>query len=162
MKESLFIKLVKYLYGINKPFDEFTKKVIYEAANKVAFGLIIFLFVSIFLSLGIVNLYATPNIDNIAIGMIFADGIAVLIALTYIEIVVKRFGLGEYDYSNESERKKAVRSYIVRNIITLILIVILIIYVDLCLHGDSSVIVFVVYAILFVVSRYLDYRRKFK
>lgn len=159
MKESLFIKLVKYLYGINKPFDEFTKKVIYEAANKVAFGLIIFLFVSSGASIGIFNFYATPLV---AIGMFFADVIAVLIALTYMDIVVKRYGLDEYDYGNESERKKAIRSYIVRNIITLLLIVILIIYIDICLHGNSGIIVFVVYAILFVISRYLDYRRKFK
>ena len=45
MKESFFTKMIKFVYGINEPFDEFTNKVISEAANKVAFGLIIFLFV---------------------------------------------------------------------------------------------------------------------
>ena len=82
MKESFFTKMIKFVYGINEPFDEFTNKVISEAANKVAFGLIIFLFVSIFVSLGIGNFYDT---SDIAIGMIFADSMNVIIVTTVNE-----------------------------------------------------------------------------
>ncbi|KOY70783.1 DUF3278 domain-containing protein [Apilactobacillus kunkeei] len=159
MNESLFIRLVKYFYGINKPFDEFTNKVISEAVNKVAFGLIIFLFASIFVSLGIGNFDDT---SDIAIGMIFADAIAVLIALTYMDIVVKRHGLDEYDYSNDSERKIAIRSFIIQNLITLVAIMTLLICFNLILGGGFDFIFFVIYPIGFVFSMYLGYRRKFK
>ena len=159
MKESFFTKMIKFVYGINEPFDEFTNKVISEAANKVAFGLIIFLFVSIFVSLGIGNLYDT---SDIAIGMIFADSIAILIALTYMDIVVKRHGLDEYDYSNDSERKIAIRSFIIQNLITLVAIMTTLICFNLILGGHFDFILFVIYPIAFVVSTYLGYRRNFK
>lgn len=151
--------MIKFIYGINEPFDEFTNKVISEAANKVAFGLIIFLFASIFVSLGIGNFYDT---SNIAIGMIFADSIAVLIALTYMNIVVKRHGLDEYDYANDSERKRAIRSYFVQNTVTLVFLMMFIVCVNLVLDGDFGVIFFTVYAVLYIFSIYLGYRRKFK
>ncbi|MCT6859147.1 MAG: DUF3278 domain-containing protein [Apilactobacillus sp.] len=159
MKESFFTKMIKFVYGINEPFDEFTNKVISEAANKVAFGLIIFLFVSSVVSTVIGKFYDN---SNVAIGMIFADGIAVLIALTYIEIVVKRFGLGEYDYSNDSERKIAIRSFIIQNLITLVAIMTTLICFNLILGGHFDFILFVIYPIAFVISTYLGYRRNFK
>lgn len=159
MKESFFTKMIKFVYGINEPFDEFTNKVISEAANKVAFGLIIFLFVSIFVSLGIGNFYDT---SDIAIGMIFADSIAILIALTYMDIVVKRHGLDEYDYSNDNERKRAIRSYFVQNTVTLVFLMMFIVCLNLVLDGDFGVIFFTVYAVLYIFSIYLGYRRKFK
>lgn len=159
MKESLFIKLVKYIYGINKPFDKFAKKIIYEASFKVAVIIMPLIFVSSFASLGLINLY-DPSLV-LFIVTIF-NIILVLIALLYMEIVVKHYGLDDYVYSNDYERKIAIRSYIIKNIITLLLIVILIIYVDLCFNGNSGIIFLVVYAILFIISRYLDYRRKFK
>lgn len=159
MKESFFTKMIKFIYGINEPFDEFTNKVISEAANKVAFGLIIFLLVSIFASLGIGNFYDT---SDIAIGMIFADSIAVLIALTYMDIIVKRHGLDEYDYGNDSERKIAIRSFIIQNLITLVAIMTTLICFNLILGGDFGVIFFTVYAVLYIFSIYLGYRRKFK
>ncbi len=159
MKESFFTKMIKFIYGINEPFDEFTNKVISEAANKVAFGLIIFLFASIFVSLGIGNFYDT---SDIALGMIFADSIAVLIALTYMNIVVKRHGLDEYDYSNDSERKIAIRSFIIQNLITLVAIMTVLICFNLILGGHFDFILFVIYPIAFVISTYLGYRRNFK
>ena len=159
MKESFFTKMIKFIYGINEPFDEFTKKVISEAANKVAFGLIIFLFASIFVSLGIGNFDDT---SDIAIVMIFADSIAVLIALTYMDIVVKRHGLDEYDYGNDSERKIAIRSFIIQNLIALVVIMTLLVCFNLILGGGFDFILFVIYPIGFVASMYLGYRRKFK
>ncbi|MBI0091553.1 DUF3278 domain-containing protein [Lactobacillus sp. M0345] len=159
MNESLFIRLVKYFYGINKPFDEFTNKVISEAANKVAFGLIVFLFVSSVVSTVIGKFYDN---SNVAIGLIFADLMAVLISLTYINIVVKRYGLDEYDYGNDNERKRAIRSYFVQNTVTLVFLMMFIVCVNLVLDGDFGVIFFTVYAVLYIFSIYLGYRRKFK
>ncbi|WKN29176.1 DUF3278 domain-containing protein [Apilactobacillus kunkeei] len=159
MKESLFIKLFKYIYGINKPFDEFTNKVISEASNKVAFGLIVFLFVSSVVSTVIGNFYDN---SNVAIGLIFADFMAVLIALIYINVVVKRYGLDEYDYGNDSERKRAIRIYFIQNTVTLVFLMMFIVCLNLVLSGDFGVIFFTVYAILNIFSVYLGYRRKFK
>lgn len=159
MKESFFTKMIKFIYGINEPFDEFTNKVISEASNKVAFGLIIFLFVSSVVSTVIGNFYDN---SDIAIGLIFADLMAVLIALTYINVVVKRYGLDEYDYSNESERKRAIRSYFIKNTFTLVFLMMFIVCLNLVLGGDFGVIFFTVYAVLYIFSIYLGYRRKFK
>ena len=149
MKESFFTKMIKFIYGINEPFDEFTNKVISEASNKVAFGLIIFLFVSSVVSTVIGNFYDN---SDIAIGLIFADLMAVLIALTYINVVVKRYGLDEYDYSNESERKRAIRSYFIKNTFTLVFLMMFIVCLNLVLGGDFGVIFFTVYACLLYTS----------
>ena len=159
VKESFFTKMIKFIYGINEPFDEFTNKVISEAANKVAFGLIVFLFVSSVVSTVIGKFYDN---SNVAIGLIFADLMAVLIALTYINVVVKRYGLDEYDYSNDNERKRAIRSYFVQNTVTLVFLMMFIVCLNLVLDGDFGVIFFTVYAVLYIFSIYLGYRRKFK
>ncbi|KPN79359.1 hypothetical protein RZ56_09450 [Apilactobacillus kunkeei] len=159
MKESFFTKMIKFVYGINKPFDEFTNKVISEASNKVAFGLIVFLFVSSVVSTVIGNFYDNSNVP---IGLIFADFMAVLIALIYINVVVKRYGLDEYDYGNDSERKRAIRSYFIQNTVTLVFLMMFIVCLNLVLGGDFGVIFFTVYAVLYIFSIYLGYRRKFK
>ncbi|MCL8496179.1 DUF3278 domain-containing protein, partial [Apilactobacillus sp. F1] len=57
MKESFFTKMIKFIYGINKPFDKSAKKVIYEASCKVAVIIMPLIFVSSFASLGLMNLY---------------------------------------------------------------------------------------------------------
>lgn len=159
MNESLFTKLVKFIYGINKPFDEFTNKVISEAANKVAFGLIVFLLVSSFTSLIIGNFYDN---SNILIGLIFANITAALIALTYMNVVVKRYGLDEYDYGDDAERKRAIKSYFNESIITLVFVIMFLICFNLFLGGDFGFIFFTVYTILYLFTIYLGYRRKFK
>ena len=87
---------------------------------------------------------------------------AVLIALTYINVVVKRYGLDEYDYSNDNERKRAIRSYFVQNTVTLVFLMMFIVCLNLVLDGDFGVIFFTVYAVLYIFSIYLGYRRKFK
>ena len=159
MKESFFIKLVKYFYGINRPFDEFTRSIINEAGNKIAIWLIVYLLVSSLASLVIGNFYDN---SNVAFGLMFSNITAVLIALLYMNAVVHRHGLGEYDYDDDTERKRAIRSYFIQNIIALVCIIIFLVCLTLFLGADFGFIFFTVYTILYLFIIYLGYRRKFK
>ncbi|WP_326865594.1 DUF3278 domain-containing protein [Apilactobacillus kunkeei] len=102
MNESLFTKLVRFIYGINRPFDEFIRSVINEAGNKIAMVITTYLFVSTLVLMVLSNLYSPMILIN---GLIFANFFALLIASIYMTMVIKRYGLDDYEYDNEEERK---------------------------------------------------------
>ncbi|KOY78109.1 DUF3278 domain-containing protein [Apilactobacillus kunkeei] len=162
MKESFFVKVVKFIYGINKPFDKFAKKVIYEASFKVVVIIMPLIFVSSIASLGLMNLY-DPSL--ILFTVTIFNLISTAIALGYIERIVRNYGLDVYEYNTDKERKNAIKYYIIKSVILLIFICILFI-VSIPLTSFKinvqSISLFVVYSLLFFGTRYADYRRKFK
>lgn len=159
MKESFFIKLVKNFNGINRPFDEFTRSVINEAGNKIAMGIMTYLFVSTFVLMGLSKLYSPMILIN---GLIFVNFLALLIASIYMTIVIKRYGLDDYEYDNEEERKKCLRSYFINRSFTLLITLVIIIYIDLALSDNINFEFILLYVLACIISCYLDYRRKFK
>ena len=162
MKESFFTKMIKFIYGINKPFDKFAKRVIYEASCKVAVIIMPLIFVSSFASLGLMNLY---NPSLILFIVTIFNLLATAIALGYIEKIVRNYGLDVYEYNTEKEHKKAIKDYIIKSLILLIFICLLfIVAIPLTSFkiNVQSIALFFVYLLLFFGIRYADYRRKFK
>ena len=78
MKESLFIKIVKNFYGISKPFDEFARDVINDAGNKIAIWLMVYLLVSAYALMVLINWFSPMNVVN---GLIIADTFVYFIAV---------------------------------------------------------------------------------
>lgn len=115
MKESLFIKLVKNLYGISQPFDEFARDVINDAGNKIAFWLMIYLVVSAYALMLLTNWYSPMNVIN---GVIFADLIAFMIANAYMGRIVNKNKLERYEFDSEEERKFYGKRFIISRFFT--------------------------------------------
>ncbi|GAA6116817.1 DUF3278 domain-containing protein [Apilactobacillus kunkeei] len=159
MKESFFTKLVKFSYGINRPFDEFIRSVINEAGNKIAMGITTYLFVSTFVLMVLSNLYSPMIVINV---LIFVNFLALLISSIYMTMVIKRYGLDDYEYDNEEERKKCLRSHFINRSFTLLITLVIIIYIDLALSDNINFEFIVFYVLAYIISYYLDYRRTFK
>ncbi|WP_220729165.1 DUF3043 domain-containing protein [Apilactobacillus zhangqiuensis] len=115
MKESLFIKLVKYFYGISKPFDEFARDVINDARNKIAFWLMIYIVVSAYALMLLTNWYNHMNVIN---GVIFADLIVFMIANAYMGRVISKNKLERYEFDSEEERKFYGKRFIISRFFT--------------------------------------------
>ncbi|MFY1049652.1 DUF3278 domain-containing protein [Apilactobacillus sp. 1-1-2] len=115
MKESLFIKLVKYFYGIGKPFDEFARDVINDAGNKIAIWLMIYLVVSPYALMLLTNWYSPMDVIS---GVIFADLIVFMIANAYMGRIVSKNKLERYEFDSEEERKFYGKRFIISRFFT--------------------------------------------
>ena len=118
MKESLFIKLVKYFYGISKPFDEFARDVINDAGNKIAIGLMVYLLMSAYALMVLISWFSPMNVVN---GLIIADTFVYLIASAYMSRIIRKNKLDRYEFDNEEERKIYGKRFIISRIFTTVL-----------------------------------------
>ncbi|GAA6114209.1 DUF3278 domain-containing protein [Apilactobacillus apinorum] len=161
MKESFFIKSVKWYYGINRPFDEYSEKVVNEAGNKVAVGLITFLLLSSCSSMILINIL---NPYNVLSGLIFMDLIAIVVASGYMGRLIKKHGFDYYEYDSKNERKACVKNYILSNMLTLIFMWVLLYTSALWWNnvGGFFFVYFVLCNVGVIIGMYEDYRRKFK
>ncbi|MCX0325471.1 DUF3278 domain-containing protein [Apilactobacillus kunkeei] len=87
MKESLFIKLVKYFYGISKPFDELAREVINDAGNKIAIWLMEYLLISAYALMVLISWFSPMNVVS---DVIIADIFVYLIASAYMGRIIKK------------------------------------------------------------------------
>ena len=115
MKESLFIKIVKNFYGISKPFDEFARDVINDAGNKIAIWLMVYLLVSAYALMVLINWFSPMNVVN---GLIIADTFVYFIASAYMGRIIRKNKLDRYEFDNEEERKIYGKRFIISRIFT--------------------------------------------
>lgn len=115
MKESLFIKLVKYFYGISKPFDEFARDVINNAGNKIAIWLMVYLIMSSYALMVLISWFSPMNVVN---GLIIADIFVYFIASAYMGRIIRKNKLDCYEFDNEEERKIYGKRFIISRLFT--------------------------------------------
>ncbi len=115
MKESLFIKIVKNFYGISKPFDEFARDVINDAGNKIAIWLMVYLLVSAYALMVLINWFSPMNVVN---GLIIADTFVYFIASAYMGRIIRKNKLDRYEFDNEEERKIYGKRFIISRLLT--------------------------------------------